>query len=175
LIQNQRDPHISNLESRARYSNAKRGNLRLFFGGSAGFTAVRTMLETAKVAQQTGVDVVVGLVNSCGHSVIDRLLCGFECLPALHGSNDAKRSGGIDLDAVRKREPAILLVDTRVPPSSQTDRGPRSITNYGSWADIEDVIASGINVWAALDATGFSSWASLGMGVPRRVSGLSLL
>jgi two-component system, OmpR family, sensor histidine kinase KdpD len=66
LLQDQRDPHVSRLEWHARHNCAKRGKLRLFFGGSAGLTAVRTMLETAKAVQQTGVDVVVGRVNFCG-------------------------------------------------------------------------------------------------------------
>jgi len=154
LLQDQRDVHVSHLEPRAPYSCAKRGNLRIFCGGSAGFTAVRTMLEAAAATQQTGVDVVVGLVNSCGSCVIDRLLCGFECLPALHRPLGAKYSARIDVDAVKKRGPAILLVDTRVLPSSETGRRAHSTHNDDSWADIEGVLASGINVWATLDATG---------------------
>jgi two-component system sensor histidine kinase KdpD len=146
----------------------------MFFGGSGGMTAVRTMLETAKTAQRTGVDIVIGLVNACGHTAIDRLMSGFECLPPLHSSIAVNQPIRINIDAVRQRSPAILLVDTRVPPS-ETDRSTRVICNYESWADIEDVVASGVNVWAAADATGFSSWASVGIGAPRRVGGVSLL
>jgi two-component system sensor histidine kinase KdpD len=174
LLQDQRDPPVSRLESQERHSSAKRGNLRMFFGGSGGMTAVRTMLETAKTAQRTGVDIVIGLVNACGHTAIDRLMSGFECLPPLHSSIAVNQPIRINIDAVRQRAPAILLVDTRVPPS-ETDRGTRIICNYESWADIEDVVASGVNVWAAADATGFSSWTSVGIGAPRRVGGVSLL
>jgi two-component system sensor histidine kinase KdpD len=175
LLQDQRELPVPCLEPRARRRRAKRGNLRLFFGGSAGLTSVRRMLDKAKAAQQTGVDVVVGLVNSGGCNAIDSLLCDFECLPALHGSIGAKRPVRIDVGAVRKRKPAILLVDTRALPTPETDRGARSIHNGESWTDIEDVIASGIDVWAALDATGFSSWATIAPGAPSRVSGLSML
>jgi K+-sensing histidine kinase KdpD len=133
------------------------------------------MLETARTARQTGVDVVVGLVNSRGHGAIDRLLFGFECLPALHGQIDAEHPARIDVDAVRKRVPAILLVDTGLPASSQLQRGALFQHNYHSWAAIEDVVALGINVWAALDATGFSGWTSVGIGAPSHLSGLSLL
>jgi two-component system sensor histidine kinase KdpD len=107
---------VSHLEPSAPHGPAKRGNLRLFFGGSAGFTAVRTMLESAAAAQQRRADVVVCLVNSRGSGVIEHLLRGFECLPALQGHFGAKHPPRIDVDAIRKREPAILLVDTRVPP-----------------------------------------------------------
>jgi two-component system sensor histidine kinase KdpD len=167
--------HVSRPGSRALYSSAKRGNLRFFFGGCAGLTAVRAMLETARTARQTGGDVVVGLVNSRGDSAIDALLLEFEYLPTLNSSIDAKHPTRIDVDAVRKRLPAILLVDTGLPASSETLRGALSIHDYHSWAAIEDVVALGVNVWAALDATGFSGWTSVGIGTPSRASGLSLL
>jgi two-component system sensor histidine kinase KdpD len=147
----------------------------MFFGGSGGTTAVRTMLETARSAQRTGVDIVIGLVSACGDSAIDRLLSEFECLtpsPASIGVNPPIR---IDIDAVRQRAPAILMVDTRVSPSPETHRNAPAVFNYESWATIEDVVASGVDVWAAADATGFSSWISLGIGVRRRPRGLSLL
>ena len=60
MLQDQRDPPVSRIESQERYRCAKRGNLRMFFGGSGGMTAVRTMLETAKAAQQAGIDIVIG-------------------------------------------------------------------------------------------------------------------
>lgn len=175
LLQDQRDAHVLHPEPPAPHSSAKRGNLRMFFGGSAGFTAVRTMLETAAAAQRTGVDVVVGLVNSLGSCVIDHLLCGFECLPTLHGSRGAEYPARIDIEAVNRRRPTILLVDTRVLPSFETGRRAHSTHTDDSWADIEGVLTSGINVWAALDATGFSSWTTVAVGAPPRVSGLSLL
>jgi K+-sensing histidine kinase KdpD len=133
------------------------------------------MLETAAAAQQRRADMVVCLVNSCGSGAIEHLLRGFECLPALQGNFGAKHPPRIDVDAVRKREPAILLVDTRVPPSSENGGRTGFVHSYHPWADIESVLVSGISVWAALDATGFSSWASVGIGTPRRISALSLL
>jgi two-component system sensor histidine kinase KdpD len=147
----------------------------MFFGGSGGMTAVRTMLEAARVAQRAGVDIVIGLVNACGHNAIDRLRSEFECLPPLHDSVGVKPPIRIDIDAVRQRAPAILLVDTCAPLLSAKHRRPRAEFNYESWAVIEDVIASGVDVWAAADATGFSSWVSLGIGVRQRPRGVSLL
>jgi two-component system, OmpR family, sensor histidine kinase KdpD len=147
----------------------------MFFGGSGGMTAVRAMLETAKAAQRTGVDIIIGLVNPCGHSAIDRLLSGFECLLPLQSAIGVNHPIRINIGAVRRRAPAILLVDTRVPLSSETDQTRRAVCNYESWADIEDIVASGVNVWAAADATGFSGWTSVGIGAPRRGGGVSLL
>jgi two-component system, OmpR family, sensor histidine kinase KdpD len=177
LLQNQRDAYVSHFEPSAPRSIAKRGNLRIFFGGSAGFTAVRIMLETAAAVRQTGVDVVVGLMHAGHHSPFDRLLRSFECLPAPRDSPGAKQPARIDLDAARTRQPVILLVDTRVPPSSGNGCRARSgsVDSYQPWADIESILELGIHVWAAVDATGFSSWSSVGVGAAPRKSGLSLL
>jgi two-component system, OmpR family, sensor histidine kinase KdpD len=142
------------------------GNIRLFLGGSGGVTALRAMLETAATAQQNGADIVVGLAHSCGDDAIDRLLRSFERVPA---------STRIEVDAVRKRAPSILLIDTRPPPSGESARAPRDEHPYEPWEDIENIVGSGIGVWVAVDATGFSSWTSLGIGVPPQVNGLSLL
>jgi len=58
---------------------------------------------------------------------------------------------------------------------SSIERLVWNVYDYECWKDIELVIASGINVWAALDATGFSSWSSVVGGGRSRTSGLSLL
>lgn len=131
------------------------------------------MLKTAATARQTGVDIVIGLVNSVGCGAIDRLLFGFEQLPALHGKSNVRHAIRIDIDAARKRAPAILLVDTR-PPSCEISRSGNSAHDDERWADIEYLVTSGITVWAALDASGFSSWASVGAGLRSRPKGRPL-
>jgi K+-sensing histidine kinase KdpD len=172
LLQDQSQPRASHQESSTFYSPAKPGNLRLFFGGSAGLTAVRIMLEAGTAARQTGVDVVVGSVSATGNSAIDDLLRDFESLSAVHASTAREHLHRMDVDAVRKRAPAILLVDTQI---QKSGRHAKSTRNYASWDDIESVLEFGVNVWAALDATGFSSWTSVGVGTSARRSGSALL
>jgi K+-sensing histidine kinase KdpD len=133
---------------------------------------VRIMLEAGTAARQTGVDVVSGFGNATGTGAIDDLLSEFESLSALHASTGAEHPNRIDVDAVRKRAPAILLVDTRI---QRIGRHAQSKRDYASWDDIEAVLGFGVNVWAALDATGFSSWTSVGVGTSSRRSGSSLL
>jgi K+-sensing histidine kinase KdpD len=129
--------------------------LRVFVGGRAGQTAVRTMLLTAEGARRTGIDVVVGLINDRELPGIDTPLSGFETLAALPGAG-ARRPPRIDLKAVRRRRPAVLLVDTSVPALSVNGR-TRLIQDFDAWADIEAVLALGVSVWATLDAIGFSA------------------
>ncbi|MEA3151018.1 MAG: Osmosensitive channel His kinase sensor domain [Gammaproteobacteria bacterium] len=139
-------------------------------------TAMRVMLETAVAAKKTGADIVVGLVSSSGCDPLDRLLRCFDHLPGSGRPLSKKHeANAIDLNAVRKRIPGILLVDMRPSPKCDAARVPGSARPDDSLAAIEDIIASGIDVWAAVDATGLSSWASVGVGVPRQISGVSLL
>jgi two-component system sensor histidine kinase KdpD len=141
-----------------------RGRLRLFFGGSAGLTAVCAMLETARAAQRAGGDVVIGLMSHRGREALSALTDRFESLPIRRTTAGDVLEARIDLDAARKRAPSILLVDTHV-------ADPAS---HQPWADIESLMADGLDVWAAVDASGFSSWIDLAR-VPHKRTGLSLL
>jgi two-component system, OmpR family, sensor histidine kinase KdpD len=175
LLQDQRDRLVSRTEPGARQGSVHRGNVRLFFGGSGGRSGARAMLETALAARESGVDVVVAWVNPAGSEVIDHLLRGFECMTPASGAGGEHRPARIDVDAVRKRTPQILLVDPQTSPPSFGGGGTASVRSNDWWADIEHILASGIDVWAVLDATGFSSWTSVGAGIPSRLNSLSLL
>ncbi len=125
--------------------------------------------------KEGGADIVVGFVNSSGLDRIDRLLRCFDSLPSLEcATGQYGGANPIDLNAVRKRIPEILLVEVR-PPSKRDAAATLSARPDDPLAAIENIVASGIDVWAAVDATGFSSWALVGVGIPRRVSGVSLL
>ncbi len=89
-----------------------------------------------RAGRRIGADVVVGSVISGGCRIIDQLLRGFECLPGTRGA------ARIDLDSVRRRAPSILLIDTCI-------------------CDIEPIVALGVSVWAAVDATGLCSWTTV--------------
>ncbi len=174
MLQDQRDRPVSRIEPGARQGGVHRGNVRLFFGGAGGRSGARAMLETALAARKSGVDVVVAWVNPAGSEAIDHLLRGFERMTPASGAGDEPRPVRIDVDAVRKRTPRILLVDPRTSPSPfGGSRMPARSDDW--WTDIEHIVASGIDVWAVLDATGFSSWTSVGAGIPSRLNSLSLL
>jgi two-component system sensor histidine kinase KdpD len=133
------------------------------------------MLETAVAVQQSGVDVVVGCATSSGSDAIDRLLRGFECLPGVRRAGALEQPIRIDVDNVKRRIPAILLIDTRPPAVADSARPTPGVQDSDFWSDIEQILASGIDVWAALDATGFSCWSTLAEGLPARFNSLSRL
>jgi len=59
---------------------AARGKLKLFFGASAGVGKTYAMLSAARVQQQQGVDVVIGVIETHGRAETQALLAG---LPAI--------------------------------------------------------------------------------------------
>lgn len=136
---------------------------------------MRKMLETALALRRQGVDVVVAPVLADEREPLNALLSTFETLAPADDPGDRGSNPRIDVDAVIRRAPAIILVDTRTSarPLGSRFAGP----NYrcDPWTDIETIVQSGVSVWAAVDATGFSSWTSVGAGIPARLSGVSLL
>src|SRR5450432_4726909 len=64
-------------------ARARRGRLKIFFGASAGVGKTYSMLEAARSARATGLDVVVGYVEPHGRAETERLLNGLEQLPFL--------------------------------------------------------------------------------------------
>ena len=55
---------------------ASRGKLKLFFGASAGVGKTYAMLSAARIQQQQGVDVVIGVIETHGRAVTEALLAG---------------------------------------------------------------------------------------------------
>jgi two-component system sensor histidine kinase KdpD len=125
----------------------RRGRLKVFFGAAPGVGKTYAMLDAARRAKDAGVDVVIGDIESHGRTDIESLLQGFEPLAA-----DAAPSivrGELDLDAVRTRNPALLLVDELARSNGLKDgRAPRHAKR---WQDIEEVLAGGIDVWTTLN------------------------
>src|SRR2546425_13328584 len=62
-------------------AKAKRGKLKVFFGGTAGVGKTYAMLEDARALKTRGVDVVVGYVEPHGRHETEVLLEGLERLP----------------------------------------------------------------------------------------------
>ena len=64
----------------------------------------------------------------------------------------------LDTALIVLRRPGLLLVDTWSGSEGVADRElQRSLARC--WRNIDEVLSAGIDVWAPLDASGFSSWA----------------
>src|SRR5262245_23595057 len=134
---------------KAEEARARRGRLRIFFGGTAGVGKTYAMLEAARGARTAGTDLVLGYVEPHGAVETGRLMDGIERLATL-----PVRYGGIvrqefDLDAALRRRPAILVVDELA--HSNISGGDPPPRHPKRWQDIEELLEAGIDVWTTVN------------------------
>ncbi|HVN42266.1 MAG TPA: sensor histidine kinase KdpD [Steroidobacteraceae bacterium] len=144
-----RDPDRLLAEVQRDEARARRGQLRIFFGASAGVGKTYAMLEAARTARAGGVDVVVGYVEPHGREETERLLEGLDQLPFLEVRYKGIVRREFDLDAALRRAPAIVLVD-ELAHSNLTEGEPRP-RHAKRWQDIEELRDAGIDVWTTLN------------------------
>ncbi len=128
-------PPAAPLEDR---SGDKRGRLKIFLGAASGVGKTHAMLETAIARKLDAVDVVVGFVDSHGRKEIGELLHGLEALKPL-GVSD------LDIDAILKRSPALVLAD------DLAHRNAGKSWHARRYEDIEHLLEAGIDVYTTLN------------------------
>ncbi len=121
------------------------GHLKIFLGYVAGVGKTYRMLSEARILQDRKKDVVVGLVETHGRKETEELLKGLEVLPRQKIDYKGIILEELDLDAILKRKPEIVLVDelahTNVP-------GARHLKRYH---DVEELLNAGITVYTTLN------------------------
>jgi two-component system sensor histidine kinase KdpD len=119
-------------EERAKY----RGRLKVFLGYASGVGKSFRMLDEGRRRRLRGEDVVVAAVQPSASLPVEGLLRGFEVIPP----PAALGRPAIDVDAVRRRRPEVVLIDGLAydnPPGSR---------HAQRWQDVEDLLAAGISV-----------------------------
>ena len=128
---------------RIRQSN--RGHLKLFFGAAPGVGKTFAMLEQAREKRNEGLDVLVGWVDTHGRKDTQALLSGLDVLARKRILFNDFSYEEFDIDEVLRRKPALVIVDelahTNAPGSRHAKR----------WQDVEELLASGIDVYTALN------------------------
>jgi len=139
------DPDALLERVRADEARERQGQLKVFLGASPGVGKTFTMLETARAKRAEGLDVVVGVVETHGRAETERLLDGLDVIPRREIEYRGVSLKEFDLDAALARHPALLLVDelahTNAPGSRHAKR----------WQDVEELLAAGIHVIAAMN------------------------
>lgn len=149
MVESRPDPDQLLASVTAAEAKARRGKLRIFFGGSAGVGKTYSMLEAAHNARASGIDLVVGYVEPHGRIETERLLDGLEQLPSLPVRYRGITRGEFDLDAALRRKPAILLVDELA--HSNLIEGDPPPRHAKRWQDIEELLDAGIDVWTTVN------------------------
>jgi len=122
-----------------------RGRLKIFLGAAPGVGKTYEMLLSAQARRREGVDVVVGLVEPHGRCETEALLEGLEAIPRQQVEYKGHLLAEMDLDAILKRRPQLVLVDELAHTNAPGSRHPKR------YLDVEEIIAAGIDVFTTLN------------------------
>src|SRR5437870_992224 len=122
-----------------------RGRLKIFLGAAPGVGKTYEMLLSAQAKPREDVDVVVGVVESHGRRETEALLEGLEVIPRQQVEYKGHLLAEMDLDAILKRRPQLVLVDELAPTNAPGSRHPKR------YRDVEEITGAGIDVFATLN------------------------
>ena len=122
-----------------------RGRLKIFLGAAPGVGKTYEMLLAAQAKQRDGVDVVIGIVEPHGRRDTEALLDGIEAVPRQQVEYKGHLLAQMDLDAILRRRPQLVLVDELAHTNAPGCRHPKR------YLDVEELVAAGIDVFATLN------------------------
>jgi two-component system sensor histidine kinase KdpD len=122
-----------------------RGRLKIFLGAAPGVGKTYEMLLSAQARRRDGVDVVVGIVETHGRRETEALLEGLEVIPRRQVEYKGHLLAEMDLDAILRRRPQLVLVDELAHTNAPGSRHPKR------YLDVEELIAAGIDVFTTLN------------------------
>jgi two-component system, OmpR family, sensor histidine kinase KdpD len=122
-----------------------RGRLKIFLGAAPGVGKTYEMLLSAQAKRREGVDVVVGIVEPHGRRETEALVEGLEVIPRLQVEYKGHLLAEMDLDAILKRRPQLVLVDELAHSNAPGTRHPKR------YMDVDELIAAGIDVFTTLN------------------------
>ncbi len=122
-----------------------RGRLRVYLGVAPGAGATHALLEEGVRRRARGVDVVVGVVDLRGRAPLVDVAASLEAV----GDGTF-----LDTEGILRRRPTVVLVDNLAEPAHPHERGssPR-------WAEVERLLAAGIEVVATVEVRAVESLA----------------
>ncbi|HEY4078191.1 MAG TPA: sensor histidine kinase KdpD [Rhizomicrobium sp.] len=123
-----------------------RGRLKIFLGAAPGVGKTYEMLVQARRRKLEGEDAVIGVVETHGRMETDQLTKGVETIPRKHASYKGRELVvEMDLDAILRRRPRLVLVDELAHDNAPGSRHPKR------YMDVEELLAAGIDVYTTLN------------------------
>ncbi len=123
----------------------QKGRLKIYLGAAAGVGKTYAMLEEAHQLRAKGSDVVLGFVEPHGRADTAEKIGDLELIPRRKIPYRGIVVEETDLDAVLARKPEVVVIDelahTNAPGSKHEKR----------YQDVEELLASGVNVITAMN------------------------
>jgi two-component system sensor histidine kinase KdpD len=130
---------------------SRRGKLKIYIGHAAGVGKTYQMLEDAHALKAQGADIVAGVIETHGRAETAAKMEGLDVIPRRRVTYKDKEIEEMDLPAILKRKPEIVLVDelahTNVP----------GLENEKRYQDVEDILEAGISAMTTVNIQHFES------------------
>ena len=123
----------------------KRGRLKIFLGYASGVGKTYSMLDDASEKQKSGMDVVVGYVDSHSNPETLHMLEGMNVLPPKAMQQGNHQIKEFDLDAALERKPELIVIDELAHMNAYEMR------NKKRFQDIEELLNAGIDVYTTVN------------------------
>ncbi len=149
MVRERRDPEQrpspEALLEAARREGSTSGKLKIFVGAAPGVGKTYEMLQSAHARRKSGIDVVVGFVETHGRAETEALVRDLEVIPRKRLDYRGQIVEEMDLDAVIARRPQIALVDELAHTNAAGSRHPKR------YLDVEELLSHGIDVYTAVN------------------------
>ena len=134
-------------------ARASRGRLKVFFGMCPGVGKTYAMLRAAQKERASGVDIVVGVIETHGRQETEAMLAGLPVIPRKQIDYRGTHLTEMDLEAVLARRPALVLVDEFAHTNAPGSRHPKR------FHDVIELLDAGLDVFTTLNVQHLESRA----------------
>jgi two-component system sensor histidine kinase KdpD len=145
---------VQTVDERRSGTVAPAGHFRIYLGAAPGVGKTVAMLDEAQRRRRRGTDVVIGIVESHGRPVTKSLTAGLEVIPRRKVEYRGTTLEEMDLDAVLRRRPKVVLVDELAHTNAPIPGG-----HDKRWQDVETILAAGIDVISTVNIQHLESMA----------------
>ena len=130
---------------------ANKGRLKIYIGAAPGVGKTYQMLRDAHEIKESGIDVVIGLVETYGRKGTIEQIRNLEIVPMREVVYKDVVLKEMDLEAILKRKPQVVIVDELAHTNVPTSR------NQKRYRDVLEIIENGISVMTAVNIQHFES------------------
>ena len=134
------DELIASAALRSATHKPKRGELRIYLGAAPGVGKTYAMLGEAHRRLERGTDLVAAVVETHGRKKTADLIAGIEVIPPRYIEYRGSHFPELDVAAVLKRQPQVVLVDELAHTNTPGSKNPKR------WQDVEELLEAGITV-----------------------------